>query len=151
MKKHKINIIEDLDETVHVNSLENELIQVILNIINNAKDILVETNLPLDDRIVLIKVYGDNKNENGIIEMQDSAGGIPEHIINKIFEPYFTTKHQSQGTGLGLYMSHQMIVDHMKGEIFVSNKSFRYENKEFYGANFKVQIPIDTLQSKSSI
>ncbi len=149
MKKNKITIVQNNMNTINVYSLENELVQVVLNIINNAKDILVENNIPIPERLVLINIYEDNEKKAGVIEIQDSAGGIPKNIISKIFEPYFTTKHQSQGTGLGLYMSHQMIVDHIQGDIIVSNEKFLFEGKEFYGANFKVIIPLEISQSKS--
>jgi len=149
MKKNKITVFQDCDENIDMVGLENELIQVVLNIINNAKDILVENDIAFVDRIITIKVSCDTIKEYGIIEIQDSAGGIPKNIISKIFEPYFTTKHQSQGTGLGLYMTHQMVVDHMGGEIQVENKTFIHGEKEYIGAYFKVIIPLDISQSKS--
>ncbi len=149
MKKNKIIIIQEMDEDIEINGLENELLQVVLNILNNAKDILVENHIAFIDRIIVLKVYIDKTKSNGVIEIQDGAGGIPKNIISKIFEPYFTTKHQSQGTGLGLYMTHQMVVDHMGGEIQVANKTFIYQEKEYLGANFKVIIPLDISQSKS--
>jgi signal transduction histidine kinase/DNA-binding response OmpR family regulator len=147
MKTNKITIIQEIDESIEMNGLENELLQVVLNIINNAKDILIENKIPFEDRLIVVKVYSEKK--KGIIEIQDSAGGIPKNILPKIFEPYFTTKHQSQGTGLGLYMTHQMVVDHMDGEIQVANKTFIHQAKEYIGANFKVIIPLDISQSKS--
>ena len=70
------------------------------------------------------------------------GGGIDENIIEKIFEPYFTTKHQSQGTGLGLNMTYRLIVDGMKGSISVSNESFKVGDEEFYGAKFTIKIPV---------
>ncbi len=149
MKKNKISIAWEIDEDIEMNGLENELLQVVLNILNNAKDVLVEKTTTFEERIIVLKVYKDKTKEKGIIEMQDSGGGVPKNIISKIFEPYFTTKHQSQGTGLGLYMTHQMVVDHMNGEIQVSNQHFIYEAKEYMGANFKVIVPLDISQSKS--
>jgi|GEM_PF-3326314 len=149
MKKNKITIVQGLEEGIEMVGLENELMQVVLNIINNAKDILVEKELEPKDRIVVIKTYKNKMNTHGIIEIQDSAGGVPKNILPKIFEPYFTTKHQSQGTGLGLYMTHQMVVDHMLGTIEVINQAFEYLGEKYKGANFKVIIPLDISQSKS--
>ncbi|MDD2699133.1 MAG: ATP-binding protein [Arcobacteraceae bacterium] len=149
MKNNQIFVLLDLDENINMNGLENELMQVVLNIINNAKDILVEKIPSLTDRIIFIKAYLDESKENGIIEIQDSAGGVPKNIISKIFEPYFTTKHQTQGTGLGLYMTHKMITEHMGGDIKVTNKSFSHQTKEYKGANFQVIVPIEISQSKS--
>ena len=71
--------------------------------------------------------------------MQDNGGGIADQIISKIFEPYFTTKHQAQGTGLGLYMTHQ-IIEKMGGQISVSNKHFIHNNQKYYGACFRIKF-----------
>ena len=65
--------------------------------------------------------------------------------MKKIFEPYFTTKHQSQGTGLGLYMTHQMINDHMQGKLEVENKPFIIEDKEYFGALFRITLPFKQI------
>ena len=65
------------------------------------------------------------------------------NIINKIFEPYFTTKHQSIGTGIGLYMTNQIISKHLKGMISVKNVNYAYENKKLFGCEFKISLPID--------
>ena len=82
------------------------------------------------------------ENETLIIKIKDNAGGIKEEIIDRIFEPYFTTKHQSQGTGIGLYMSEEIIVKHIKGTIKVSNEKFTYLNRDFVGASFEITIPL---------
>jgi len=149
MKTNKITIVQELEVGITMVGLENELMQVVLNIINNAKDILVEKELEPKDRMVILKTYKNKMNTHGIIEIQDSAGGVPKNILPKIFEPYFTTKHKSQGTGLGLYMTHQMVIDHMYGKIEVVNQSFEYLGEKYKGANFKVIIPLDISQSKS--
>ncbi len=82
--------------------------------------------------------------ENDFIEIiiKDNAGGIQKDILNKIFDAYFTTKHQSQGTGIGLYMTYQIISKHLFGHIEVVNESYKYNNKEYMGAKFTIQIPI---------
>ena len=89
------------------------------------------------------QVYLDLKQSNNIIYLKiyDSAGGVPEDIITKVFEPYFTTKHQSQGTGIGLYMSNQIITKHFTGTLKVTNEHFKIENNEYYGACFHITIP----------
>ena len=74
------------------------------------------------------------------IFVKDNAGGIPADIISKIYEPYFTTKHKSQGTGLGLSMTYKLITEGMNGKIEVSNKEFTYENKIYIGAEFVISI-----------
>jgi signal transduction histidine kinase len=135
---NNITIIKNYKQQIKVNGIQNELVQVFLNIINNATDILKTFKDKDIEKYIIIDV-DKLDDERGIISIQDSAGGIPDDIINKIFEPYFTTKHQSQGTGLGLYMTHQ-IVTKMGGTITVANQKFKYNNKEFVGAKFDIVL-----------
>jgi signal transduction histidine kinase len=81
-----------------------------------------------------------------IISISDSAGGIPEAIIDKLFEPYFTTKHQSQGTGIGLYMSEEIIRKHMRGTITASNTEFEINGNIYTGAKFTIKIPFVSVE-----
>jgi len=139
-KSLNIEVIANADN-VFITSLENEVTQVLMNIINNARDIL-ETK-ENQKRLIFIDI---SKNDvDAIIEIKDNAGGIPEDIIDKIFEPYFTTKHQSQGTGIGLYMSQDMVVKHMKGTIKVENDEYTYEDISYKGAKFTVTLPLKEL------
>ena len=132
-----IKIIKDIED-IEINSYENELIQGLINILNNARDELKDKEL--DDKLIFIST---SKNENEvIIKIKDNAGGISKEHINKIFEPYFTTKHKSQGTGIGLYMTEEIIVRHLKGEITVKNDEFTHENSSYIGAEFTIKIPL---------
>ncbi|WP_108061517.1 PAS domain-containing sensor histidine kinase [Poseidonibacter lekithochrous] len=125
--------IMDLD----VYTFKNELIQVIINILNNAGDELIESKNKR--KLIFIEAY---TNDNSIfIKIKDNAGGIPPHILNRIFEPYFTTKHKSQGTGIGLFMSNEIIKKHMKGDIIVKNREFMYEDALYKGAEFIIKLP----------
>jgi len=90
---------------------------VVINIINNAKDVFIE-NEQTDGKIILNVT---KEQESVFITILDNAGGIPEDILNRIFEPYFTTKEQGKGTGLGLYMSKMIIEDNMHGSLTVEN------------------------------
>jgi len=136
---HNIEVITDIDN-VEVSGLENELTQSILNIIKNAKDILVM--LPDDSRrLLFIRVY--KKKNNAIVEIKDNGGGVSKNIINKIFEPYFTTKHKSQGTGIGLYMTETIITKHFNGHVVVKNVTYNYDSVEYRGALFTVKIPLE--------
>lgn len=138
LKAHHIKVIEEYGK-VEYKGIKNELVQAILNIINNAKDALVE-NTPFESkRLLCIKTYRDES--YAYITICDNAGGIDEEILSKIFEPYFTTKHQSHGTGIGLYMTREIIVNHMKGELLVNNKEFEYEEKNYKGAEFTIKLP----------
>jgi signal transduction histidine kinase len=136
-KTHNIEVIKDIKD-IEIKALENELTQAILNIIKNAKDILV--TLPNEKRkLLFINIYKDGK--NAMVEIKDNGGGVSKNIINKIFEPYFTTKHKSQGTGIGLYMTETIITKHLNGEVTVTNVKFNYEDDEYIGASFLLKIP----------
>jgi len=137
---HKIKVFREFENDIFLENFLNELIQALVNILNNAKDALKNIE-DEDDRIMILKTY--KKDNNAIISIQDSAGGIPTQIIDKVFEPYFTTKDKSQGTGLGLYMTYQIITESMGGVIDVYNSPFQHENKTYTGANFIIQLPIN--------
>lgn len=139
-KNFNIDIILELEEGIFINSLANEFSQAFINILNNAKDAIV-LNLK-DNEYGLIKIK-TKKIDNFIeISILDNAKGIKKDILNKIFEPYFTTKHKYQGTGLGLYMTRKIINSSMGGEITVQNKKFVHNQKKYEGAEFKIKIPI---------
>ncbi|RXJ89789.1 histidine kinase [Arcobacter sp. CECT 8983] len=127
----KITVEKDIEDVKLIN-YESELIQVIMNILSNSKDAFVERQL--DTRIIFIKTRV--KEDSIFITIKDTAGGIPNSIVEKIFNPYFTTKHQYQGTGIGLFMCQEIISKHMNGDISVSNEKFTYKDKEFIGAQF---------------
>ena len=138
IKNNNINIILDLEENIKIDGYENELIQCLINIFNNAKDVLknieenkynfISTNI-IDGKVV--------------IKIRDNAGGIPQDILPKIYEPYFTTKHKSQGTGLGLHMTYNLIVDGMGGTIEANNVEFEYDGKDYTGAEFTITLPLN--------
>lgn len=134
-KRSDIQIIENIGN-IKIKNYKNEFIQVIINILNNAKDALKNKHT---DKFILIDVY--KKDNNIEIIIKDSGEGINEEIIHKIFDPYFTTKHQFQGTGIGLYMSNEIITKHMNGTITASNEEFIYENRRHKGASFKIVLP----------
>jgi len=143
MKANQIQLIINIEEDVELHSYPNELIQCFINIFNNSKDALVQNNIPEDQRVIFI----DQKLQNDriVISFLDTAGGIPKDIIKRVFEPYFTTKHKSQGTGLGLHMSYNLIVNSMKGDIKVYNNYCEFEEKTYKGANFIIKIPTNVL------
>ena len=117
---------------------ENAFAQVVLNLINNAKDAIVSENI--EDGVVEIDVI-ENQEEIKIIA-QDNAGGIKIAEIEKIFEPYFTTKHKSVGTGIGLYMVKQIVENQMEGKIFVKNAFWisKITKQEYFGAIFEITL-----------
>ena len=83
------------------------------------------------------------ENNTAILTIKDNAGGIKNENLDRIFEPYFTTKHKSQGTGIGLYMSLEIINKHMNGKLSASNKEYIYNNKKYTGAEFKIELNLD--------
>src|SRR5574344_267200 len=96
-------------------------------------------NENIKNSISLVDSFFKNFNIDTIL---DNAKGIKKDILNKIFEPYFTTKHKYQGTGLGLYMTRKIINSSMGGEITVQNRKFVHNHKKYEGAEFKIKIPI---------
>ena len=135
--QQRINLVKNIEE-IEILSLENELIQVLMNIFVNAKDALKQTLG--DEKYIIIDVF--KKEDNLIIQIKDSAKGIDEKIIDKIFEPYFTTKHKFKGTGIGLYMSKLLVEKHLKGSIKTSNTEFTFMDKIHKGALFEIILPI---------
>ena len=132
LKNHNINLISNLED---INDLElemgkSELVEVVINIINNSIDAFENNNI-LEPSI---SINTEFDNQNVIITIEDNAGGIPLNIIEKIFEPYFTTKHKAKGIGLGLSMSHKIIANSLDGKLYCKNTS--------NGAKFYIEIPV---------
>jgi C4-dicarboxylate-specific signal transduction histidine kinase len=125
-------------QDVMINNNQNELLQVVINILNNAKDALKE--FKEENRKIFIATY--TQDNNAIISIKDNAGGVPSDVLPKIFDAYFTTKEKSQGTGLGLYMSYQIITNRFGGTIAVANEEYEYQGEACKGANFKIILPL---------
>jgi C4-dicarboxylate-specific signal transduction histidine kinase len=126
------------NESMKCFGISSQLSQVILNILNNAKDVLIQNDIKIKSVFIDTKVSG----KFNTISIYDNGGGVPDEILEKIFDPYFTTKHQSQGTGIGLYMSKDIIQTKYDGALDVQNIQWKYENTEYFGACFTLQIPV---------
>ncbi len=133
----KVNIIKSIDD-IEIVSYESELMQVLINILNNSKDAL--TKKAAQDKFIFIS--GKKLNNDVIIEIKDNGGGIDEEILTKIYEPYFTTKHQYQGTGVGLFICQEILAKHMNGQIDTKNCSFEYMGKNYKGALTTIKIGV---------
>lgn len=117
LKYHGVNIHFEENEDSQIQGYKNEYSQAILNILNNARDVLLERKVNNPK----IKITIKNGKTYGLVKIEDNAGGVSEDIRKKIFEPYFTTKHKSKGTGIGLYMSKTIIENNMNGFINIKN------------------------------
>ena len=109
-------------ENIEITNYENELKQALLNILNNAKDALLSKK-HIEDFDAFINIFLYKNEEKIILEISNNGGNINEEILYKIFELYFTTKFETQGTGIGLYMTKSIIETNMKGKIEVQNIS----------------------------
>ena len=130
LNHNHITLIDDIDYStpIFIELAIGELSQVLINILNNAKDALIYNQIENP----WIKLSLESNETTVLITIEDNAGGVPENIIPHIFEPYFTTKHQSQGTGLGLYMSYKIVVENLKGKLYAKNSLF--------GAKFFIEL-----------
>lgn len=130
LKYHDIELTFNILNDKKVIGYQNEYSQVVLNILSNAKDILLERKI-INPKIEIEIKGGEDYN---ILKIEDNAGGVDESILDKIFEPYFTTHHKTQGSGIGLYMSKNIIEREMDGFINVKNTK--------KGACFTIKVPV---------
>ncbi|MBV5279394.1 MAG: transporter substrate-binding domain-containing protein [Campylobacteraceae bacterium] len=117
-ENNHITIYKEYNKVENLNIYVNELIQIIINLLKNSQEAFSQSTV--ENKYIIIRTY---LKKNWItIEVEDNAGGIKEEILEKIFEPYFTTKEKLNGTGLGLYMSKSIIENHFGGTINVTCK-----------------------------
>jgi len=140
LEKEGVEVHFSMNEDIKIYGFENELTHVILNLINNSKDALCDKEIPKKRVRIIVK----ETLESVIINIIDNAGGIKSDIMTKVFDPYFTTKHKSVGTGIGLYMSKQMVEKHMNGKIGCKNIKHKMGMKKSElcsCAMFTIEIP----------
>ncbi len=128
LRYHSIEFSFNATEEIKVLGYPNEFAQALLNILSNAKDIL--TDRQIENPFIRMNVK--NGEQYTLIKIEDNGGGISEEYLERIFEPYFTTKHAKQGTGIGLYMTKMIIENNMNGIVTVSNTE--------HGALFTIKI-----------
>ena len=127
-----IQVILDLDDDITILNYPNDMIQAFINIMTNSKEVLI--NLDRKERYFFIT---SKKIDNKIvISLKDNGGGVKKEILDKIFEPYTTTKHKSLGTGLGLNITYNFIVSGMNGDISVGNTTYTHNDKVYTGCEF---------------
>ena len=126
IKKEEIKISIDIDENFNLYGHKEKFIQVVVTLLMNAIQALEGND------IKEIEIRAHRNNESTILDISDNAGGIKEEFLSRIFEPYFTTKHQTQGTGLGLYIAKMIIEKSMNGKLSAENRD--------NGAKFTISI-----------
>ena len=129
-KENFINCSFECKDDIVIKGDRKKLEQALMNILNNAKDALVDNKI--ENKKIDIKIY--KKDNKAIIAIKDNGGGIPKNIKNKIFEPYFTTKDNKNGTGVGLYMTKIIIENHFRGKI-------KFKNEDD-GVEFIITLPL---------
>jgi len=129
-QSHNIRLTLDCDSDISLVGIPGEFAQVVLNLLSNAKDALLETRP--DNPRIWVNVEKDHQMVR--IHVEDNGGGIADDILDRIFDPYFTTKEEGKGTGIGLYMSKMIIERNMQGVLDVSNTAF--------GARFSISLPL---------
>ena len=125
---HKIRITFQAGDDSYIFGYPNEYSQALLNILVNARDALIENHS--EDALILIQSFAEG--EKTVVTITDNAGGIADEIIDRLFDPYFTTKGPDKGTGIGLYMSMTIIEKNMGGHLTVRNTGS--------GAEFRIEV-----------
>lgn len=138
LEAKRITFDNSIEDNIFVNTYVSEIKQVLLNIMKNAEDVLVDKQI----KNPTIWIRGTENNGFAELIIEDNAGGISSNVINKVFEPYFTTKKSKDGTGLGLYMSKIIIEEHCKGKLSVENGE--------YGAKFTITIPLSPKPNRKN-
>lgn len=129
LEQNRILVANRIKGSVHTYGFANDLVQLTVNVLLNAKDALINRE---EERLILLST----RQENGlvVVEFQDNGGGIPPKLLAKVFEPYLTTKEDSAGTGLGLYLCRQIAENLDQGEVWAENREFEFEGKRYHGA-----------------
>jgi C4-dicarboxylate-specific signal transduction histidine kinase len=118
-KNSKVKVNVNADVSLQGYGLMNEFVHVLVTILSNIRDIIIEKSL--EDVEIKIELWQEQGRIFLIIN--DNCGGIKEELLGKIFDPYFTTKHQSMGTGLGLYIAKMIVEDNMGGRLYALNEN----------------------------
>ena len=139
-KTNSITLVKDIEEDLSLKLNDNILIQAFINICYNSKDAFVLNEVNKEERFLFISCTKDKNQVT--ISFKDTAGGIKEEIIDKIFEPYFTTKHKARGIGVGLYKTNEIITKNLHGSIDVKNAYSELKNKEYKGGEFIITLPV---------
>jgi signal transduction histidine kinase len=136
LTQEQIALHLDLDETIHLHGSESELQQVLINLLHNAKDALIAKAIAQPQ--VSISTALEPEKNRVVLTLEDNAGGIPETIIDRVFDFYFTTK-ADEGTGIGLYLVRKILQGSFGGDAVVENGP--------KGARFKLLFPVGSNET----
>ncbi|MGA1933458.1 sensor histidine kinase [Arcobacter sp. YIC-464] len=129
-KHHEITIVKNINKNIYTKGFPNEFNHSLLNILNNAKDAFEQTKI--EEKIIKVDVFKEG--DFSIVKIEDNAGGISKKFQDKIFEPYFTTKEEGKGTGIGLYMSKIIIEHNTDGKLIYKDLG--------EGSSFIIKLPL---------
>lgn len=129
LERDRIQVVNGIKGPIQTHGFVNDLVQLTVNVLLNAKDALVSRE---DERLVQLS----SRQENGfvVVEFQDNGGGIPPKLLERVFEPYLTTKEHHAGTGLGLYLCRQIAGNLDQGAVWAENRTFEFDGKRYHGA-----------------
>ena len=144
--KSGIEIFLNCTNDIQISGYPNEFSQVIMNFFSNAKDALEENRL--DEKFIEVVIAKEVN--NAVICVIDNGGGISDEVQDRMFEPYFTTKHKASGTGIGLYMSKQIIEKQMRGTISGTNLTYTFQNGKRYEqcTIMTILVPLEKKEEK---
>ena len=140
LKNNSISYTLNIDKLINFSGVENEFKQVFFILINNSRDAIKSLSEKQQEKEKYILVTSSIQEKRATINIEDNGGGVSKEIINSIFDPYFTTKFASQGTGIGLYIAKNIIETRMQGSIKVEN------TKD--GCCFSIILPINTITNE---
>ncbi len=132
-----IDIVMDIEEELQIQSNKTHFLRAIHSLVQNSQEAFLEYS---GKKIVFLRGYQDNNSL--VLEFYDTAGGVKKSLLNRIFEPYFTTKHKSQGKGLGLYIMENIILYSLQGSVHVENFKFKYQKEDYKGLKFTIKLPL---------
>jgi signal transduction histidine kinase len=136
----KIGTFLEISETLQLNTYRQSFVQSLMHILKNSKEAIEKTEP--EEALIQIKAMKIDRglDEKFVIEICDTGGGIDEGIAEKIFDPYFTTQFQTQGRGMGLYISKITVEEHLLGHLTASNKTFFLNGQDLRGACLKIEL-----------
>ncbi|TSK05064.1 MAG: HAMP domain-containing histidine kinase [Geobacter sp.] len=144
MEQSRVTIENRITRPAHTMGFVNDLVQLTINVLLNARD---QLSLVDGDRFILLSC-SEEAGEVVTVTFQDNGGGIPDHLLKRIFEPYVTTKDKADGTGLGLYLCHQIVENLDQGKVWAENRSFELHGETRYGACICLQFARTTEGGK---